>query len=43
VVNGEWQVLLTPSNNTMHYSPDVHAKLEEMLGKGAVSVSVQEQ
>ncbi|HVB24339.1 MAG TPA: DNA polymerase III subunit alpha [Ktedonobacteraceae bacterium] len=43
VVNGEWQVLLTPSNNTMHYSPDVHAKLEEVLGKGAVSVQVQEQ
>jgi DNA polymerase-3 subunit alpha len=43
VVNGEWQVLLTPANNTMHYSPDVHAKLEEVLGKGAVSVQMQEQ
>ncbi len=43
VVNGEWQVLLTPSNNTMHYSSEVHEKLEEILGKGAVEVKLIEQ
>jgi DNA polymerase-3 subunit alpha len=42
VVNGEWQVLLTPSNNTMHYSEEVHEKLEAVLGKGAVEVKVME-
>ncbi len=42
VVNGEWQVLLTPSDNTMHYSPEAHQKLEEELGRGAVEVKVLE-
>jgi DNA polymerase III subunit alpha len=36
VVNGEWQVLLTPKDNTMHYDADVHERLEAILGKGAV-------
>lgn len=36
VVNGEWQVLLTPRDNTMHYDPEVHERLEAILGKGAV-------
>jgi DNA polymerase-3 subunit alpha len=39
VVNGEWQVLLTPRDNTMHYSEGLHQKLEEILkGQGAVEV-----
>ncbi len=39
VANGEWQVLLTPSDNTMHYSEKLHQKLEEILqGQGAVEV-----
>jgi DNA polymerase-3 subunit alpha len=40
VANGEWQVLLTPNDNTMYYSPDLHTKLEEVLGKGMVEVKV---
>ncbi|MGB8345087.1 MAG: DNA polymerase III subunit alpha [Ktedonobacteraceae bacterium] len=36
VENGEWQVLLTPKDNTMHYSTEVHERLEAILGKGAV-------
>jgi len=40
VANGEWQVLLTPGNNTMHYSSELHSKLEEVLGKGMVEVRV---
>jgi DNA polymerase III subunit alpha len=34
VCNGE--VLLTPHNNTMYYSAEVHARLEALLGAGAV-------
>ncbi len=36
VVNGEWRTLLTPTNNTTHYSPELHQKLEEILGKGTI-------
>ncbi len=37
VANSEWQVLLTPSNNTMYYSERLHKKLEEVLqGQGTV-------
>jgi DNA polymerase-3 subunit alpha len=36
VVNGEWRTLLTPANNTTHYSPELHQKLEEILGGGTV-------
>ncbi len=43
VANGEWQVLLTPNDNTMHYSPEVHEKLEEVLGKGAIEVKLVER
>jgi DNA polymerase III subunit alpha len=43
VRNGEWEVLLTPNNNTMYYSPEVHARLEELLGKGAVEAKQLEQ
>jgi DNA polymerase-3 subunit alpha len=41
VANGEWEVLLTPSNNTMHYSEKSHQKLKEILGKwGTVKVEM---
>ncbi len=43
VVNGEWQVLLTPGDNTMHYSKEVHEKLETLLGKGAVEAKLIER
>ncbi len=39
VANGEWQALLTPKENTMHYSETLHQKLEEVLqGLGNVEV-----
>jgi DNA polymerase III subunit alpha len=39
VANGEWQALLTPKENTMHYSDTLHQKLEEVLqGLGNVEV-----
>src|SRR5579883_2374852 len=41
VANGEWEVRLAPGVNTMHYSQDVHHKLEEILGRwGSVQVEV---
>ena len=43
VVNGEWQTLLTPADNTTQYSPEFHQKLEEILGRGAVEAQVVEQ
>ncbi|MFL5701997.1 MAG: DNA polymerase III subunit alpha [Ktedonobacteraceae bacterium] len=43
VCNGEWEVLLTPSSNTMYYSPEVHARLEALLGKGAVEAKQMER
>jgi DNA polymerase III subunit alpha len=37
VANSEWQVLLTPSDNTMYYSEQLLKKLEEVLqGQGTV-------
>ncbi|HAG99499.1 MAG TPA: DNA polymerase III subunit alpha, partial [Ktedonobacter sp.] len=42
VCNGEWQVLLTPSNNTMHYTTEVHDRLEAVLGKGAIEAMLVE-
>ncbi len=42
VVNGEWSVLLTPKDNTMHYTPEVHERLEGILGKGAVEAKLIE-
>ncbi len=39
VANGEWQALLTPKDNTMHYSDTLHQRLEEALqGLGNVEV-----
>ena len=39
VANGEWQALLTPKDNTMHYSGALLQKLEEALqGLGNVEV-----
>ena len=43
VCNGEWEVLLTPSNNTMYYSSEVHARLEALLGKGAIEAKQMER
>ena len=40
VANGEWQVRLTPSDNTMHYSEELHSRLEELLGEGAVEAHI---
>jgi DNA polymerase III subunit alpha len=38
VENGEWSVRLTPHDNTMFYSEELHTRLEELLGKGTISV-----
>src|SRR6266487_2116904 len=39
VANGEWQALLTPKDNTMHYSDTMHQKLEEALqGLGNIEI-----
>jgi DNA polymerase III subunit alpha len=38
VANGEWQVRMTPNDNTMYYSKELHTKLENLLGEGAVEV-----
>lgn len=43
VANGEWQVLLTPSDNTMYYSKEVHERLEAILGKGMVEAKMIER
>jgi DNA polymerase-3 subunit alpha len=40
VANGEWEARLVPANNTMHYDQAMHLKLEELLGKGAVEITV---
>jgi DNA polymerase-3 subunit alpha len=36
VANGEWEARLTPEANTMHYSQELHEKIEAFLGKGMV-------
>jgi len=38
ISNGEWEARLTPSNNTMHYTSELRAKLESVLGTGMVEV-----
>ncbi|HET9922378.1 MAG TPA: OB-fold nucleic acid binding domain-containing protein, partial [Ktedonobacteraceae bacterium] len=38
VVNHEWQVVMTPGDNTLHYCPELHEKLVALLGKEAVEV-----
>jgi DNA polymerase III subunit alpha len=43
VCNGEWEVLLTPTNNTMYYSSEVHARLEALLGKGGIDAKQMER
>jgi len=44
VANGEWQALLTPKDNTMHYSDTLHQKLEEVLqGLGNIEVKQVER
>lgn len=40
VINGEWQVVLKPKDDTMHYTPELHEKLEALLGKGSVIAEV---
>jgi DNA polymerase-3 subunit alpha len=40
VANGEWQVRLTPNDNTMYYSPELHTRLEGVLGKGMIEAQV---
>jgi DNA polymerase-3 subunit alpha len=38
ISNGEWEARLTPNNNTMHYTAELRAKLESVLGTGMVEV-----
>jgi len=40
VVNGEWKTRLVPENNTIHYTPELHAKLEGLLGRGAIETQI---
>lgn len=41
IVHGEWQAHMTPSNNTMLYTPEVHKELECLLkGLGDVQARV---
>lgn len=43
VANGEWLVRLTPDDNTMHYSKELHQKIESILAKqGSIEVKVME-
>ena len=40
IANGEWEARLTANDNTMYYSPELHARLEEVLGKDMIEVQV---
>jgi DNA polymerase-3 subunit alpha len=40
VANGEWEARLTPDDNTMQYSQELHEKLEALLGNGMVETTV---
>ncbi len=40
VINGEWKTRLVPENNTMHYTKELHARLEGLLGRDAIEVQV---
>ncbi|HTI13664.1 MAG TPA: DNA polymerase III subunit alpha [Dictyobacter sp.] len=40
VANGEWQIRLTPQDNTMQYTPELHQRLEGILGTGRVEAMV---
>jgi len=41
VANGEWQIRLTPGDDTLNYSPELHKKIEEVLN-GEGNIEVQE-
>jgi DNA polymerase III subunit alpha len=44
VANGDWLVRLAPGNDTMHYTQELHGKLEEILQrKDAIEVKVIER
>jgi hypothetical protein len=44
VENGEWKAHLTPSNNTMRYTPEIRAKLAGILkDMGEIKVDVVER
>src|SRR5579884_2786516 len=44
VANGDWLVRLAPGNDTMHYTQELHLKLEEILQrKDAIEVKVIER
>ncbi len=44
VENGEWKAHLTPSNNTTHYTPDMHDQLVGILkGLGEVKINMVER
>ncbi len=40
VMNGEWQVLLTPHDNNIHYTPDLYNQLISVIGKDCIEVKV---
>ena len=40
VANGEWQVRLTPEDNTMLFDDSLRVKLEDLLGTGAIEAKV---
>ncbi|GAC1401038.1 MAG: DNA polymerase III subunit alpha [Ktedonobacteraceae bacterium] len=40
VVNGEWKARIIPDNDTVHFTPELRAKLEELLGKDAVEAQI---
>lgn len=40
ISNGEWQTRLAPGDNTMQYSPELHNKLEALLGPGSVEAII---
>ncbi|GHO48590.1 DNA polymerase III subunit alpha [Ktedonospora formicarum] len=42
VTSGEWEVRLTPSENTVKYTPQLHTTLETILGPHTVEVHVME-
>ncbi|HCI82649.1 MAG TPA: hypothetical protein DHW02_23485, partial [Ktedonobacter sp.] len=40
VANGEWQVRLTPEDNTMLFDASLRMKLEDLLGAEAIEAKV---
>ncbi|GER87866.1 DNA-directed DNA polymerase [Dictyobacter vulcani] len=40
VANGEWEMRLTPQDDTIFYSEELRAKLEEELGAGTIEAKV---